>query len=355
MKKTLSIVLALAMLTFMLAACGQDTPPAQPAAPTQEAAGGTEMPNIPLPPEGDIEAMAVSPEPIEIMFLSYSNNPFWDQINEGLFAATAYLSNFNATVTQVDMGDEADGRTFSDYIETLMLQEPAAIVACPMADGTEVFVDRAVEAGITVVTYLSESNHQTNTRIAFSGSDAIAGGQAAAQAIADFTGGEGTVGIITGHLTMNQHEERRLGMSDRLETLAPGITILEPVEAMDSTSLTYDAAINLITAYPDLRVIYCTAGGPFGAAQAVRDQGKTGEIGVVCFDWVPDNVIYVHGGEIIAAISQDPQAMAFNAIVMAFNNAVTGWVPSSPVVLTSSDILTPENLSQKLPGFTPPN
>ena len=232
-----------------------------------------------------------------------------------------------------------------------MLDEPDGIVCCPMSDGTEAYVDKAVEAGITVVTYLSESSNQGDTRIAFSGSDATAGGQAAAQAIADFTGGEGTVGIITGYLTMNQHEERRISMTEKLQELCPNLTILEPVEAHDSTTETYDAAVNLITGYDDLKAIYCTAGGPFGAAQAVQDQGKTGEIGVVCFDWVPDVVRYVASGEIVAAVSQDPQAMAFNALATCYNYIVAGVEPESTHLLTESDILTPDNLAEKLPDY----
>lgn len=356
MKRVLTLVLALVMMVVMFVGCtpATDTPEAPASqAPAEEPVEepSTEMPAIELPPQGDIEAMAYSEEPIEIKFLSYSNNPFWDQINEGLDASIDYLANFNCTVTPVDMGNEADGKGLVDYIETLMLQEPAGIVACPMSDGTEAYIDKAVNAGITVVTYLSESKNQTDTRIAFSGSNAIAGGEAAAQAIADYTGGKGTVGVLTGYLTMNQHEERRLSMTDKLADLCPDITILEPVEVHDSTTETYDAAVNLITAYPDLKVIYCTAGGPFGAAQAIQDQGKTGQIGVVCFDWVPDNVAYVASGEIVAAISQDPQAMAFNAIVMAYNNIVTGWKPDNVIVQTQSDILTPENLKEKLPDY----
>lgn len=329
MKKILAILMVLAML-FAATAVAEE---------------------IPLPPEGDIAAVQASEEPILIYFLSYSNNPFWDQINEGLAAAIDYFANFNCTIKPVDMGAEADGKTLSDYIETLMLDEPAGIVCCPMSDGTEAYVDKAVEAGISVVTYLSESSNQTDTRIAFSGSDATQGGQAAAQAIADFTGGEGTVAIITGYLTMNQHEERRISMTEKLQELCPDITILEPVEAHDSTTETYDAAVNLITGYDDLKAIYCTAGGPFGAAQAVQDQGKTGEIGVVCFDWVPDNVRYVASGEIVAAVSQDPQAMAFNALAACFNNIVADVVPEGNKLVTESDILTPENLAEKLPDY----
>ena len=179
----------------------------------------------------------------------------------------------------------------------------------------------------------------------------MAGGATAAQMTADYTGGKGTVGVITGYLTMNQHEERRKGFNDELAKLAPDLTLLEPVEAHDSATETYDAAVDLITAYPELKVIYCTAGGPYGAAQAVKDQGKTGEIGVVCFDWVPDNLQYVATGEIIGAVSQDPENMAWMSVMSVFNYTVTGEKPASTHLLTDSDLVTPDTLAEKVPDF----
>lgn len=333
MKKVLSMVLATVMATSM-GVC---------------AVSAEETANL---PEGySLAAVGASEEPIEIKFCYYSNNPFWDLIKEGLEAVTTYLADYNCTVTAVDMGSEADGKTIADYIETLELDEPAAIVCAPMADGTESYIDKAVNDGIVVCTYLSESTNQTDTRLCFTGSDAIAGGETAAQLIADFTGGEGEVGIITGYLTMNQHEERRKGMSDKLTELAPDVTILEAVEAHDSATETYDAAVDLITAYSDLKAIYCTAGGPYGAAQAVKDMGKTGEIGVVCFDWVPDNLIYVESGEIIGAVSQDPQNMAWMSVMSAFNYCVNETKPESTKLVTESDLITPETLYEKLPDY----
>lgn len=306
---------------------------------------------VELPPQGDVAAMEVSEEPITINFMSFNNNPFWNQINEGRDAAIEYLKNFNCTVETTDMGTDTTAEIVNAALDVAIIKEPAGIVVCPMADGTEAYVDKAADAGISVVTYLSESTNQGESRIAFSGSDAIMGGQVAAQAIADYTGGEGKIGVITGYLTMNQHEERRNGMLDKLAELAPDIEVVSTVEAHDSTQETYDAAKNMLTANPDLKVIYCTAGGPYGAAQAVKEMGLTGEVGVVCFDWVPDNVKYVASGEIITAVSQDPQAMAFNAIVMCYNNIVSGWTPDEIIQVTESDVLTPENIAEKLPNY----
>ncbi len=64
-----------------------------------------------------------------------------------------------------------------------------------------------------------------------------------------------------------------------------------------------------------------------------------------------DNVKYVASGEIITAVSQDPQAMAFNAIVMCYNNIVSGWTPDTIIQVTESDVLTPDNLAEKLPNY----
>lgn len=304
---------------------------------------------VELPSQGDVAAIADSEEPVVINFMSFQNNPFWNQINEGRDAAIEYLKNFNCTVETTDMGADTIAERVNEAIDAVIVKEPDGIVVCPMSDGTETYVDKAVNQGISVVTYLSESTNQGDTRIAFSGSNAIANGEAGAQVIADFTGGEGEVGIITGYLTMNQHEERRNSLVDKLAEIAPNVKIVSTVEAHDSAEETYNAAKDMMTAFPNLKVIYCTAGGPYGAAQAVQEMGKTGEVGVVCFDWVPDNVKYVKTGEIIAAISQDPQAMAFNAIVMCYNNIVSDWKPEEVVNYTETDILTPENIAEKLP------
>lgn len=312
----------------------------------------TETVKVELPPQGDVEAVEVSKDPVTINFMSFNNNPFWDQINEGRDAAIEYLKNFNCTVEYTDMGNDTTAQAVNNALDVAVVKEPNGIVVCPMADGTEAYVDKAAAAGISVVTYLSESTNQGDfSRIAFSGSDAITGGQEAAKKIADYTGGTGKIGVITGYLTMNQHEQRRNGMLDKLTELAPDIEIAATVEAHDSTEQTYSAAKDMLTANPDLKVIYCTAGGPYGAAQAVKEMGLTGEVGVVCFDWVPDNVKYVASGEIIAAVSQDPQAMAFNAIVMCYNNIVSGWKPDVIIQTTESDILTPDNITEKLPDY----
>jgi ribose transport system substrate-binding protein len=307
---------------------------------------------IALPSLGHVKVQKVSGKKLTIDFMMFSNNPFWDQVNEGRLAAIKYLSNFNCTVQTTIIGTETTAEAVDTAMDVEIVKHPDAIVVCPMSNGTEVYVNKAVDAGITVVDYLSESTTPGIKRTAFVAQDAAAAGKQAGDFIANYTGGTGEVGVITGLFTMVQHETRRKSMVNELAIKAPNVKIAATVEANDSSETTYNEAKNMITAYPDLKCIYCTAGGPFGAAQAVKEMGKTGKIGVVCYDWVPDNVKYVKTGEIVAALSQDPQGMAFDSTVDAYNHIVTGWKPAAAngFVPTTTNILTPQNIAQLLPN-----
>ena len=71
----------------------------------------------------------------------------------------------------------------------------------------------------------------------------------------------------------------------------------------------------------------------------------------MCFDWVPDNLQYVATGEIIGAVSQDPENMAWMSVMSVFNYTVTGEKPESTHLLTDSDLVTPDTLAEKVPDF----
>ncbi len=96
--------------------------------------------------------------------------------------------------------------------------------------------------------------------------------------MADAIGGAGKVGVITGFFAVEAHELRRQGFEDYLAANYPDIEIVGEVENTDQGDIAYTQAQDFMTANPDLAGIYVTAGGPFGAAAAVEDAGKTGEV-----------------------------------------------------------------------------
>ena len=75
------------------------------------------------------------------------------------------------------------------------------------------FIEMAVDAGIPVATFNSETATE-NPRLFFVGADLYLQGETACEAMAEATGGEGKVGIITGFFAVEAHELRRQGFVD---------------------------------------------------------------------------------------------------------------------------------------------
>ena len=129
-----------------------------------------------------------------------------------------------------------------------------------------------------------------NKRLFFVGADLYMQGEAAGEAMAQAIGGKGKVAIITGFFAVEAHELRRTGFEDCMEKKYPDVEVVGAVENNDKGDVAYTQAQDFMTANPDLAGIYVTAGGPFGAGQAVEDAGKTGKVQVVSFDFVDETM-----------------------------------------------------------------
>ncbi|MGB6421401.1 MAG: substrate-binding domain-containing protein, partial [Anaerolineales bacterium] len=84
---------------------------------------------------------------------------------------------------------------------------------------------------------------------------------------------------------------------------------------------------------------------PFGAAAAVQDADKAGEVWVVSFDFVEETMEYVQDGVIYATIGQDPFAQGHDPAIRLFNYLVSGEVPECGRLVTRADIVTKENIA----------
>lgn len=350
-KKHLGMIVLLFTL-LLVAACGQSSQPSSNKSSNTNsnanANTATTVPDIPLPEGGNVEAVKQLPKkPLKIAFLNFQNNPFWFPVRDGANAAKEYLSNFNTTVDYIDMGDELTSENVVAALETAIVKQYDAIAVVPVFDGTEMIINKAVDAGIPVMTFIAEGA-KPSKRISFMGQDAFAAGELAGQLIEEFTGGEGKVGVITGVFGATQHEQRMNGALDYLAKNVPGIEVVGKYENKDKAETAYSLTQDMLTAHKDLKAVYVTAGGPFGAAKAIKDLGLTGKVGVIAYDHIPENVEYVRSGEIIGAIAQDPFGQGFDPAVYLYNYLVAGEKPADyiPVRL---DVLTPENVNEHFP------
>jgi ABC-type sugar transport system substrate-binding protein len=296
--------------------------------------------------EGKVVPVDMMPaEPLRIAVLGLENNPFWIPVKEGALAAADELAAYNTTVEWIVPGETHLADDFAGGIEALVAQEYDAIATIAGDSGVVPFIDAAAAAGIPVATFNSETA-TPNARLFFVGADLYEQGKGAAQAMADAIGGSGKVGIITGFFAVEAHELRRQGFVDYLAENYPDIEIVGEVENQDKGDVAFTQAQDFMTANPDLSGIYITAGGPFGAAAAVEDAGKAGEVAVVSFDFVDETMEYVQKGVISATIGQGPFAQGHDPAVRLFNYLVGGVVPECGRMVTEAAVVTAENIDQ---------
>ncbi len=290
-----------------------------------------------LPKGGTVKAVPNTKGPLRIAFLSFQNNPFFFPVRDGALAAAKYLKEQNTTVDYTVLGDNLTAEAVVSGIETAIAKKYNGIVVVPIFDGTARIIDEAVDAGIPVGNIIAEGATPSK-RLFFIGQDAKAAGEQIGKFIEQKTGGTGKVGVITGYFGATQHNDRMNGAIDYLKKACPQIEIVGPFENQVAYSLPQD----MLTRYPDLKIVYVTAGGPFGAAKAVEDQKLVGKVGVVGFDHTPENLEHLKTGAIIGLLDQAPFQQAFDGTVLLYNSLVTGQAPEQKIIRVEGTILTPE-------------
>jgi ribose transport system substrate-binding protein len=286
-----------------------------------------------------------APKPIKIAVLGLENNPFWIPVKQGTLKAAAELAPLGCKVDWINAGAQHTTDVFGPAIEAAMAQGYDAIATVAGDSGIVTYINKAVDAGIPVATFNSETA-TANKRLFFVGADLYQQGLTAGKRMAEVLKGKGKVAIITGLFSVEAHELRRKGFEDELAKEAPGITIVGRVENKDKADTAYSQAQDFMTANPDLSAIYVTAGGPFGAAKAVQDAGKAGTVKIVSYDFVDETMDFVKSGVITGTLGQDPFAQGHDPAIRLYNYLVGGVVPTAGRLLTKADFVTKDNISQ---------
>lgn len=202
-------------------------------------------------------------------------------------------------------------------LEQIIAKNPAGIaVTCMDAEAYQPVIDKAVEAGIPIVTFDSDS--PKSKRITFLGTENYAAGAAAAKYIGEKLGGKGKVAAVTttGQSNIN---ERIQGFE---ETLAKDFPDIKLVQVVDAGADEVTAATNtgaLLTNNKDLDYIFCALLlASTGTQQALAEAGLTDQIKLVAFD--TDNVTLdaIKNGAVEATVSQAPYAQGFWSMVYLY-------------------------------------
>lgn len=357
MKKLFALLLVLAMCVGVFAGCGakNETPAAPAPAPTEaQAPAAPAATEAPAQVEDTLEntfnytpVANTTGKEIRIAVLTTQTNAFWVDVCAGTEDVKAFLAqpNYNCTVDMITF-QTFDGQAVSEAIDTCIVKEYDAICTVGVADSIVPAIQKAVDAGIPVYLFNSNTGAE-NAATAFVGQDLYGAGVKLGSILADMVGADGKVGIITGLYSVNAHELRRTGAEKSLQEA--GVTIVGTVENHDSSDEAYTATKNFITANPDLTGILVTAGGPEGAARAIEEAGLKDQINLVCFDTTAEMLPYIRAGVIKCTLGQDPYGQGSDPVILAYNEIVTGKADVTGNAFTEMTEYTPDTINEYFP------
>jgi ribose transport system substrate-binding protein len=195
-------------------------------------------------------------------------------------------------------------------------KKPKGIVVFAVDPSLIPEINKASDAGIPVVTILGDL--PTSKRIAFVGSHQYDLGYVGGTHVAEALGGTGKVAVLSIPGTQ-MFDDREAGFRAAFKA-SPGIEVVQVGDTKADTATAISVAKDILTRNPDLAAFVgtdSTAG--IGAATAVSEAGKSGEVLTVSMDRNSDVLQAIKDGTLTGTVAQDDAAMAFWALQVLFN------------------------------------
>ncbi len=216
---------------------------------------------------------------------------------------------------RVDGPISADPAKQNEIVENWITDGVDVIVAaCENRDSLSTALNKARESGIKVVTY--DADAQPEAREFFANQ---ATAQGIGEKLIDTTAGliekKGKIALITGTLTSANMNEWISHIKQRSAEAYPEIEIVDIRPCDDNKDKAQQEATNLLSAHPDLKAIVavCSPAVP-GAAEAVKQAGKTGDVKVVGLGLPSENRGYVKEGVTQSVILWNPADLGYLAV-----------------------------------------
>lgn len=208
-----------------------------------------------------------------------------------------------------DMAAEAQ------IIEQAIAQKPAGIMVMAFEDTLAPAIDKAVDAGIPVVTIDMDTNK--SKRDMFVGGDALEYGRIHARTIAEALNGKGDI-LLMYKMGQNSQEQRAMGFKEELKKY-PNIHIVQEVNSETDTSKDADALKAALQAHPEVSGISTlVASGPVAAATAARELGMTGKLKIIGDSKDDATLKLLENGEIYATVAIKTRIEPYIALKMLY-------------------------------------
>ena len=236
-------------------------------------------------------------KPVEkqsIVFIPKVVHPWYDVVAAGAAKAAEELKKDGVEVEIIwDSPPQADVADHNRRIETNIGRKPDGLAVSCLDPSTNVqLLGEAINAGVNVMTFDTFCSEDFN----FVGHKGDAqDGADLAKFLAEKIGDEGKVGILAGSLTATNHAARVKGFKEEIAK-HPNIQVVFEQPDDDDLEKAVSLTENALQANPDIKGIFgANASNPIGAARAIQNAGKAGQVTIVGMDDLPEDSA-VHQG-----------------------------------------------------------
>lgn len=285
-------------------------------------------------------------KPVEkqtIVFIPKVVHPWYDVVAAGATKAAEDLKKEGVEVEIIwDSPPQADVADHNRRIETNIGRAPDGLAVSCLDPSTNVqLLGEAVNAGVNVITFDTFCSDDFN----FVGHKGDAqDGADLAKFLAEKIGDEGKVGILAGSLTATNHAARVQGFKDEMAK-HPNIQIVFEQPDDDSLEKAVSLTENALQANPDLKGIFgANASNPIGAARAIQNAGKAGQVTIVGMDDLPETLQFIKDDVIAGVKAQRQWEIGYWSVKYLVAKNQNHTVPH--VHATGSQILTKELLAE---------
>lgn len=287
-------------------------------------------------------ALAAQKKKLKIgVILFGENNPFFDEVLEGVRSKSLELSAYDCTTIIRQVPFDIDTQLAA--IDELVHCGIHGLALTPY-NAPEIInkINVLADLGIPVVTVNTDVDG--SRRIAYVGSDYYQCGRTAGGLMGLFTGGKAKLGIITGSSRILCHTQRIAGFMEIIKDFYPDIELIATVENHDDEFQSYEKTHQLLEMHPEITALFFSAAGVNGGCQAAIQVEKSQHILIVSFDVVPTTRQMLLQGVISATISQHPFKQGSKPLELLFDYLTTGILPENEINYVEAAIKIRENI-----------
>ncbi len=224
----------------------------------------------------------------------------------------------------------------AQVIEQAISQKPAGILVMAFEDTLAPAIDKAVAAGIPVVTI--DMDTIKSNRHMFVGGDTVEYGRIHARTMAEALNGKGDI-ILMWKMGQNSQDQRALGFKDELKKY-PDIRIVQEVNSETDSSKDADALKSALQANPNVTGISTlVASGPVAAATAVRELSMKDKVKIIGDSKDEATLKLLENGELYATVAIKTRIEPYIAMKMLYLKNHTNFSVSQDDKAAGVDVL----------------